>query len=111
MTYCEFCKREHGDIHADISFLLIKNEHGSFIVIDDLNKGNRSVTNDIEYVLWAIKDYYDAEFSTDFPIDDFKIIYKDSDGVYDQVKHQGINFDAFYPLRIEDMEEAIKAAA
>lgn len=108
--YCDFCKQAHGELHADVSFGLIKNELGMFLVIDDLNEGNKSVTNDVEYVLWAVKKYYDKEFSTDFPLSDFKIIYLDSMGIYDGIKLQEGKFLCFYPIQEKDLEEAFKKA-
>ena len=65
---------------------------GNVISIIDLNLGNRSVTNDVENVLRKIEQYHQA------PIFGFKIMYCDSEGVWD-----GINWDgehaSFFALR------------
>lgn len=111
---CEFCNCTHGDLHADFTFYAIKNNYGCFIVINDLNEGNRSVTNDIEYVLWAIENYSinDAvEDAGGFRLSDFKIIYLDSTGIYDGVKLNGEKFLSFYAIQENDLEEAFKKAA
>jgi hypothetical protein len=47
------------------------------IAIVDLDLGNRSVTNDIENVLRKIEYYHQG------PITAFKIMYRDSEGVWD----------------------------
>jgi hypothetical protein len=94
--YCEFCKFNHEKIHADFNFV----RNYDVILIIDLNKGNRSVTNDIEYVLWSIKEYYKTlPFDKNFTIAKFKIIYRDSTGIWDGIKldKEG-NFKSFYSL-------------
>ena len=64
---------------------------GNVISIVDLNQGNRSVTNDIEGVLRKIEYYHQA------PITGFKIMYRDSEGIWDGIKWDG-NWALFFAL-------------
>jgi hypothetical protein len=74
---------------------------GKYIWIKDLGQvGFRSVTNDAEnvvpYVLWL--------FNGNYPI-----IYRDSQGVWDQILHDGKKFTRFHSLgQAKNFEEVIK---
>jgi hypothetical protein len=104
--YCGFCKHEHSDMHANFSFSM----NHDVIIILDLDEGNRSVTNDIEFVLWSIIENYETLFKRKgFNLTNFKIIYKDSLGIFDLVllKENG-EFDTFKSLNETDINAAIK---
>lgn len=78
--------------HCDFDFELM----GNLVIIRDLNKGNRSVTNDIEHVLNKIKN----EVAN---IGNKAIIYKDSDGIFDLVKTNADGtFLNFQSLNLKD---------
>ena len=61
-------------MRADYSYSI----HDGTVYIKDENKGNKSVTNDIENVL------QDIEF-IEGPLQNYKIIYRDSQGTWDRV--------------------------
>lgn len=69
---------------------------GCLLVIVDLDRGNMSVTNDIEAVIW--------ELSRDRDLSDYAIIYRDSDYHYDRIRLK-INgtFDCFESLQTNDV--------
>jgi hypothetical protein len=72
------------------------------LVIYDLNLGNKSVTNDIENVLQRIWDEIDPLERID------AVIYRDSEGVFDQViLGEGRTFKRFAPLVETDVLKAI----
>ena len=68
------------------------------IAIVDLDLGNRSVTNDIERVLRQIEYWHQG------PIKGYRIMYRDSEGVWD-----GVNWDgqraSFFAL--QETDEAV----
>lgn len=105
-NYCTFCKYTHGKIHADFNYIM----NYDVIAIIDNNDG-RSVTNDIEYVLWSIKENYKTLIVLpDFNLSNFKIIYKDSQGIWDGIKlNKKGDSASFYSLgdpQITDINEA-----
>jgi len=73
--------------HCNYTYLTIND----LIVIVDLNLGNRSVTNDIENVI--------KEISINLLLSDKIIVYRDSNGLYDQVllNPRGL-FERFKPI-------------
>lgn len=71
-----------------------------YILIEDLNQGGMSVTNDMENVLQQIA----KELKTS--LDSTIIIYKDSDGVYDGV-YTTQNKVGFILLRTKSIPMAI----
>ena len=73
-TLSAIIKRQ-AETHADFTYSIF----GNVISIVDLNLGNRSVTNDIERVLRKIEYYHIA----------FKIMYRDSEGVWDGIEWNG----------------------
>lgn len=72
------------------------------IWIVDLDNGFKSVTNDISNVLRDIKN----EIGT---LSDFKIMYRDSLGIWDGVKADPENLSrvSFYSLNVKDQSKAI----
>jgi hypothetical protein len=68
---------------------------GNVISIVDLNLGNRSVTNDIENVLRKIEHYHQGS------IIGFKIMYRDSEQMWDGVQWDG-HRASFFALRETD---------
>jgi len=73
---------------------------GKVLIIEDSDLGNRSVTNDIQNVLQAIK--------TDLDFLPETIIYKDSLGNFDGVSHDKGKFIKFYPVNDTDIEKALE---
>jgi hypothetical protein len=65
------------------------------IAILDLDLGNKSVTNDIDDVLRKIEYYHQRS------INSFKIMYRDSRGVWDGVHWDGQRA-SFFPLQEKD---------
>ena len=91
---------------SDYTFHVRTDKAAPVIVIEDLNLGRMSVTNNIDAVVAAVCEdiCLGAEAAT--------IIYRDSDGVYDGVRaHDGAL--QFYALarsqRITDEDEAVAA--
>lgn len=77
---------------ADYYFITIFSGGRDIISITDLNKGNMSVTNDIENV---VKDIFD-NLQT-FP-NNCLIIYRDSRGVWDGYDHKSRQFVPLHEL-------------
>lgn len=78
------------------------------LCIIDLNLGNMSVTNDIENVLRFIK----RKQQRIYPISVEHVIYRDSDGIWDQIifgKGTG-EFISFQSINVTDQQEAIRIA-
>ena len=73
---------------------------GKVLIIEDSDLGNRSVTNDIQNVLQAIK--------TDLDFLPETIIYKDSEGNFDGVMHEQGKFKRFYPVNESELEKALE---
>ena len=73
---------------------------GKVLIIEDSDLGNRSVTNDIQNVLQAIK--------TDLDFLPETIIYKDSEGNFDGVMHEQGKFKRFYPVNEPNLLDALE---
>lgn len=71
-----------------------------YLIIKDLNLGRMSVTNDIEEVLNEISNKITN------PLDSYKIIYEDSDGMFDGVLTYKNEFSDYYILGAWDIDEA-----
>ena len=71
----------------------------AFICIIDLDNGGKSVTNDIKNIIKEIED------ENNFFLDSFKIVYRDSEGIWDAVilNSNGIRF---LSLNVKTNEEA-----
>ena len=80
---------------ADIDFEVIED----VVVIYDLDKGGRSVTNDIREVLRFV----DAELGG---LGKKTVIYRDSNRTFDGVYHNGAAFVGFYPIGEQVLERA-----
>jgi len=80
--------QRQAETHADFKYSI----SGNAISIVDLNLGNRSVTNDIEYVLHRIEHFHQA------PITGFHIMYRDSEGIWDGIAWDG-QHASFFALR------------
>jgi hypothetical protein len=89
--------KRQAETHADFTYSL----SGNVISIVDLNLGNRSLTNDIESVLRKIEHYHQGS------IVGFKIMYRDSEGVWDGIKWDG-GRALFFALRETEEERARK---
>lgn len=83
--------------HADFDYEVINH----VVIIYDLNQGNRSVTNDMEYVLSSLK-------STVRDLGQRKIIYQDSEKMFDEVvvNAQG-EFKAFLAIQETERDKAL----
>ena len=86
--------------HADFLYALID---GDLLVVLDMDLGNRSVTNDAEWVLKSLK----AQLPAKLPA---TIIYRDSTGDFDGLEHADGVFTDFYPLNTTNFRAAIYAA-
>lgn len=75
---------------------------GSVIAIEDLDLGNRSVTNDIQNVVNDIR----KELGANLTMSGYSIVYKDSMGRYDGVMISENGNASFYPLGESDLEKA-----
>lgn len=76
----------------------------TLLIITDLNKpGARSVTNDIENVLAECLQTYGRNLPA-------RIIYRDSEGVWDGIKHNQGTFRGFKPLCEKRLTQAIACA-
>lgn len=82
---------------ADYSYQIIDD----VLAIEDLNNGNMSVTNDIEAVV------HDIEEEEQIHAKDMKIVYKDSEGVWDGVELNGSTVQ-FLALCVLTLPEAIE---
>lgn len=70
------------------------------IVIEDLDQGGASVTNDIESVIHQITNQYGS-------LDNRSVIYRDSDSIYDGIKTLNNEFAGFIPLGVKSLKNAI----
>ncbi len=75
--------------HADYQIVKITDK---IIFIQDLNLGNISVTNDAEWVVENILNQYNPPK---------RIVYRDSEGQWDELVHDGRRFVAFGPWNDE----------
>ena len=89
---------------ADVEFELLFQYEKVFVILYDLDLGNRSVTNDMEATLGDLKNTLPGlEFA--------KILYKDSTGCFDEiVVHADGSFN-FKTLSALDLEEAFEILA
>lgn len=94
-------KVSHLESHADFTIDEIEN----VVIITDLDKGNKSVTNDIEFVLRCIFDN-----STIPNLKSKKFIYRDSMGYYDGLKQIDGKFLSWYPIHEKDLKAALTKA-
>lgn len=111
--YCGYCEYTHGKIHSDFEFFVAE----EYLFIVDSNLGNRSVTNDVGFVLWSIYSTMSSEFtstnsmeaykkpyiSDNFSLPSFKIFYRDSDKRWDGIAvDENGKFLDFYFISAED---------
>jgi hypothetical protein len=83
----------------------------SLLYIVDENKGNKSVTNDIENVLEVIRESFkNIARMKHFSLMKFTIIYRDTDGHWDGIKLANDKFLCFYPLRTDSFKYAASMA-
>jgi hypothetical protein len=68
----------------------VVSETDEFVFIEDLDLGNISVTNDAEYVVQTILSAHGNRH---------RIIYKDSEGQWDELVHDGNQFVDFAPYK------------
>ena len=72
----------------------------SVLLIEDLN-GGKSVTNDMAKIL------LDLDFLLG-SLEDRRIIYKDSEGIWDGVAHDGKFLKGFYPIGATNSDAALQ---
>lgn len=78
--------------------ILLSNEQ--FLVIEDLDLGNMSVTNGIAIVI--------SELSKEYDLSNLNIIYKDSSKVFDAIfLNNDCTFSKFAPIGSKNITEAI----
>ena len=100
-------KKERTDSTADRSDYTyhINSKHGQqALVIEDLDRGGMSVTNNIEAIIAEIAD----EIGTS--IYQIPIVYRDSEGQYDGINGEKLRSDTFYSIGAKEEKDAVKAA-
>lgn len=88
-------RQKNDNFRADYEYTV----EGQVICIVDLDRGNRSVTNDIENILHDIKIHL-GELSG------YAVIYRDSTGRWDGVRQTENGRADFYGLREIDKDKA-----
>jgi hypothetical protein len=86
------------------SYDVVSTFPGALVILDMSKPGQaiKTVTNDIDNVLEDLRGIYGS-------LDSYKIMYRDSYGVYDAVSHEKGRYRHFYSLGNEkNMEEAYK---
>lgn len=73
--------------HADFRIVA---ETDEIVFIEDMNLGNVSVTNEAEYVVQTVLSNHGTRR---------RIIYKDSEGQWDELVHDGKQFVDFAPYK------------
>lgn len=87
---------------AEFAVAIYNETDPAVLVIEDLNLGSMSVTNDIESVILRCGQQVDLEGK--------RVIYKDSDGVYDEVLIEAGAFRGFRSLgNTRDVLAALRA--
>jgi len=71
----------------------------SYVFITDLDRGEKSVTNDAENVI----QYLSAKEKINF--DSSKVVYRDSTGTWDGMKISDGKFSGFYSIGVKSKEE------
>lgn len=100
-------KKERTDGSANRSDYAyhINSKHGQqALVIEDLDRGGMSVTNNIEAIIAEIAD----EIGTS--IYQMPIVYRDSEGQYDGINGEKLRSDTFYGIGAKEEKDAVKAA-
>ena len=74
---------------------------GALVIIDKAKpeQAVKSVTNDIDNVLEDLRGIYGS-------LDSYKIMYRDSQGIYDGISHSGNRFSGFFSLNERNEEAA-----
>lgn len=100
-------RKERTDTAAnrsDYIFHINGKHEKQVLVIEDLDRGGMSVTNNIETVLTEIAD----EIGTS--IYQIPIVYRDSDGRYDGINGENLRYNPFYSIGAGEEKDAVKAA-
>lgn len=103
----EGIKKERTDGSANRSDYAyhINSKHGKqVLVIEDLDRGGMSVTNNIEAIIAEIAD----EIGTS--IYQMPIVYRDSEGQYDGINGEKLRSDTFYGIGAKEEKDAVKVA-
>ena len=88
----EQAQKRHNGIEADFDYKI----DNDVIVIRDCCLGSCSVTNDINNVLSKINSEMTGDRAKN--ISYYKILYKDSTGIYDGIKHSNGLFISFFSI-------------
>ena len=88
-------------VRCDYVHTIRKVDGVDVLLIEDMDLGRMSVTNDIENVLSELEDLYRGLPEI--------IIYRDSEGIWDGVNNNGVSVN-FYMLNTPDTEDAIEKA-
>lgn len=75
---------------SEWTWTLAETDQGRCLIIVDLNRGAMSVTNDAEDVIAVAHEAFDL---TNTPV-----VYRDSEGMYDQILHRNGVFTGFKAL-------------
>lgn len=89
---------------SDYAYHVSSNHGQKVLVIEDLNLGGMSVTNNIEAVMASIADEI-GEGVYNMPI-----VYKDSEGQYDGINGEKLSSNTFYGIGAASEKDAVKAA-
>lgn len=76
---------------------------GNIIKVVDLNNGKTSVTNDAENVVKFLNKHYALEHNPEI-----RIIYRDTEGTWDEIKHVKGIFNGFRYVGTKTFEDAVK---
>jgi hypothetical protein len=93
---------------SDYDFTIDRTGDSPVLVIQDLDRGRKSVTNNMDAILKRIA------ADTGCSLEQIPIVYKDSDGNFDGVQISESGAASFHPLtirqRVTNRQEAIQAA-
>jgi hypothetical protein len=76
---------------------------GCIVVVDACRPDKPSVTNGAEQVIEILA-------QAGVPVDDWPVVYRDTEGRYDQLLTQGLEFSGFKCLRATSEDEACRNA-
>ncbi len=83
---------------ADWTFIV----EDDVVIVEDLDAGRCSVTNDAEGVVLAL--------AREVPLGGRRIVYRDSERTYDELLHDGRRFVGFRPLGATSRSDAVARA-
>lgn len=87
------------------NFIHRLDEDRGFVVVEDLDQG-KSVTNDAEAVMARLTMFYPNLLVPGW----LRVVYRDTDGRWDEITHRRGRFVSFRPLAAKTVEEAMDVA-